>query len=214
MQQPSTWVAALIGDMVGSRQAPHRLDLQRRVGAVLEEVGRVVGGNPSFTIGDEFQGRFPTLADAVEASLQLHLRTLGLIRLRIGIGWGELLGEDPEQTPFAQDGPCWWRARDAIEAVDRSTRGRAPGLRTAARTETGLDPLLNGYLLLRDTTLGEFDDVDARIAIGLIDGLNQAELAGEIGLNKSSVSRRASAHGILALVEARSIGVPPLPRVS
>jgi hypothetical protein len=82
------------------------------------------------------------------------------------------------------------------------------------RTETGLDPLLNGYLLLRDTTLGEFDDVDARIAIGLINGLNQAELAGEIGLNKSSVSRRAGAHGILALVEARSIGVPPLPGVS
>jgi hypothetical protein len=82
------------------------------------------------------------------------------------------------------------------------------------RTETGLDPLLNGYLLLRDSILGDFDEVDARIAIGLMSGLNQTELAGEMGLNKSSVSRRANAHGILALVEARSIGVPPLPRAS
>ena len=214
MQQPSTWVAALIGDMVGSRQAPHRLDLQRQMGEVLEEVGKLVGGDPRFTIGDEFQGRYATLGDAVEASLQLHLRTLGLIKLRIGIGWGELLGEDPGQTPFAQDGPCWWRARDSIDSVDRSARGRSPGLRTAVRTETGLDPLLNGYLLLRDSILGDFDEVDARIAIGLMSGLNQTELAGEMGLNKSSVSRRANAHGILALVEARSIGVPPLPRAS
>jgi len=197
--------------MVGSRQAPDRVELQREMEKVLGEVNRVAGGDPTFTIGDEFQARFPTVGDAVEASTQLHLRSMGLIRLRIGIGWGELVAEDPTRSPFGQDGPCWWRARDAIESVDRSSTGRGPELRTAIRTESALDPLLNGYLVLRDTLLSGFDEIDAQIAIGLFDGLSQTELARRLGRNKSSVSRRAKTHGILALVEARRIGVPPIP---
>lgn len=211
MQQPPRWVAALLGDMVGSRAAPDRLRLQQDITSVLEDVDRTVGGSPAFTVGDEFQARYPTIEDAVEASLQLHLRTVGLIRLRVGIGWGELIAEDPEREPFGQDGPCWWRAREAIEDVDRSSRGRSPEYWTAARTETSLDPLLNGYLLFRDRLLAGFDEVDARIAIGLLEGRSQSVLADELGMNKSSVSRRANTHGILALVEARSIGAPPLP---
>lgn len=210
MQQPVPWVAALIGDMVGSRQAPDRIELQRQMGTVFAEVNRLVGGDPTFTIGDEFQARYPTLGEAVEASIQLHLRSFDVTRLRIGIGWGELVADDPARSPFGQDGPCWWRARDAIESVDRSSKGRGPALRTAVRTESSLDPLLNGYLVLRDTLLGGFDEVDAQIAIGLFEGLSQTELAGKLGLNKSSVSRRANTHGILALVEARGIGVLPL----
>jgi hypothetical protein len=204
-------VAALLGDMVGSRAAPDRLRLQQDVASVLQEVDGTVGGSPMFTVGDEFQARYPTLADAVEASLQLHLRTMGTTRLRIGIGWGELIAEDPEREPFGQDGPCWWRAREAIEYVDRTSRGRSPEYWTAVRTETSLDSLLNGYLLFRDTILADFDEVDARIAIGLLEGRSQTVLADDLGMNKSSVSRRANTHGILALIEARSIGAPPLP---
>jgi len=211
MQQPLPQVAALIGDMVGSRLAPDRVGLQGQIGSVFDEVNRQVGGDPTFTIGDEFQARFPTLGEAVEASIQLHLRSHGLSKLRIGIGWGELIGEDPDRSPFGQDGPCWWRAREAIEAVDRSAKGREAEKRTAIRTETALDPLLNSYLLLRDTLLDDMDDVDVRIAIGLIDGLSQTDLAKQLGLNKSSVSRRANTHGILAIVEARGVGAPPLP---
>jgi hypothetical protein len=172
------------------------------------EVGDILGEAPVFTIGDEFQVRYPTVDEAIEASLQLHLRSAGLTRLRIGIGWGELLAEDPARKPFGEDGPCWWRARDAIEAVERSGRGAQRA--TAIKTETTLDTLLNDYLLLRDTLIFGFDDSDARIALGLLSGRTQSDLAGELGINKSSVSRRANGHGILALVEARSIGSPPL----
>jgi hypothetical protein len=210
MQQPLPRVAALIGDMVASRDAADRLGLQRQVSSVLQMIDDLVGGSPAFTVGDEFQARFHSVGDAVEASLQLHLRTMGTIRLRIGIGWGELIAEDPERGPFGQDGPCWWRAREAIEEVERSSKGRLPEYWTAARTGTSIDPLLNGYLLFRDSILAGFDEIDARIAIGLLEGRSQTGLAVELGMNKSSVSRRARAHGILALVEARSIGVPPL----
>ncbi|MEX1134414.1 MAG: SatD family protein [Acidimicrobiia bacterium] len=211
MLQPVPQVAALIGDMVGSRLSKDRAELQRQMGTVFADVHRLVGGDPTFTIGDEFQARYPTMGQALEASLQLHLRSLRLIRLRIGIGWGELVAEDPARSPFGQDGPCWWRARDAIESIERSSKGRARLLRTAIRTETALDPLFNSYLSLRDALIGGMDMIDTQIAIGLLGGVTQTEVAHRLGLNKSSVSRRANTHGILALVEARNIGSPPLP---
>jgi hypothetical protein len=209
MAQPKVWSAALIGDMVGSRRAPDRQRLQTDMESVFAAVGEMVGEAPVFTIGDEFQVRYPTINEAIEASLLLHLKTAGLTGLRIGIGWGELLAEDPARRPFGEDGPCWWRARDAIEAVESSGRGAQRA--TAIRTETALDTLINDYLLLRDTLIRRFDDSDARIALGLLSGRTQTDLARELAVNKSSVSRRANAHGILALVEARSIGVPPHP---
>lgn len=203
-------VAALIGDMVGSRHATNRDQLQRGMSEVLEQVGAVVGGDPVFTIGDEFQARFDTLAAAIEASAQLHVRSVSITELRIGIGWGELIMDDPQRFPFGQDGPCWWRAREAIEAVDRSARRRGARVRTALRSASPLDAVLNGYLVLRDTLLAGFDEVDALIAIGLIDGQNQTEIASQLEINKSSVSRRAHTHGILALVETRDLGNLPL----
>ncbi|MEX1125531.1 MAG: SatD family protein [Acidimicrobiia bacterium] len=205
MEQPTTRVAALIGDLVASRQATDRPGLQRGMESVFETVDGLVGGNPVFTIGDEFQARFPTITQALEATLQLHLRASHLTRLRIGIGWGELVAEDPERSPYGQDGPCWWRAREAIEALDQAPRGRPVKVRTVIRTDSSFDAILNGYLLLRDTVLDGFDQVDTEIAIGLLDGLNQTELASRLAINKSSVSRRAHAHGILALMDASDL---------
>jgi len=200
----------LIGDMVRSRDARDRGELQQHMAEVLGVVNEVVGGDPAFTIGDEFQARFDSPAQAIEASVQLHLRSIGLTRLRIGIGWGELLIDDPARSPFGQDGPCWWRAREAIEFVDGSTQSRGPEARTAFRSASPLDPVLNSYLLLRDTLLAGFDEMDTRIALGLVEGLSQTEIARRLSINKSSVSRRAHTHGILALLEARDIGALPL----
>ncbi len=201
----------MIGDLVASRKAPDRPGLQLAMETVFETVDGLVGGRPTFTIGDEFQVRFPTMAQAIEASLHLHLRAGHLIRLRIGIGWGELLTEDPERSPYGQDGPCWWRAREAIESLDQPTRGRPSSVRTVVRTDTSLDAILNGYLVLRDTVLDGFDHVDTQIAVGLLDGLTQAELASRLAINKSSVSRRAHTHGILALIDARGVGPLAVP---
>lgn len=211
MTQPGHKYAALIVDMVGSRQSTDRRALQDRMSDVFDQIDQVTGVRPAFTIGDEFQVRYTSIAEAMLASLHLHLRSQALIRLRIGIGWGELNTEDVTRSPFGQDGPCWWRARNAIETLQGTTRGRAPGRRTALHTETAMDPLWNGYLVLRDTLLEGFDEVDTRLAIGLLAGRTQSDLAKELGINKASVSRRANNNGVLALVEAASIGSPPVP---
>lgn len=196
-------VAGLIGDVVGSRTAPDRRGLQERLLVVLDEVSERFGHRLAVTLGDEFQGRFETVEEAFAAAWHLHVGTIGVARLRIGIGWGEILVEPEEESPFGQDGPAWWRARDAIERVDVSHPAR-----TLIVTETGWDDLMNAYLTLRDAHLDELDEADAAILAAMEMGETQRATAEKLGIHESSVSRRISRHHLAVL---HRIATPPLP---
>lgn len=197
-------VAALIGDVVGSRRSPDRVGLQRDLIGVLEEVSRRDGSALAVTLGDEFQGRYPTLQAAVSASWHLHLGTASFARLRIGIGWGAITVDPGEDSPFGQDGPAWWRARDAIESLARVSH---PG-RTVISTETKWDDLMNAHLTLRDMQLEKLDAKDIVILRGLVDGVTQRQLADRLELHESSVSRRVTRHQLTALAEAATPAIP------
>jgi hypothetical protein len=199
-----TAVTVLIGDVVGSRDVPDRAGLQRVLESALAEVGRATGGELAMTIGDEFQGRFPSIDAALAASLRLHLSTREVTALRLGLGWGDLVVDRGDATFHGQDGPAWWRARDGLETL----AGPAGPVRTVIVTETGWDEVLNGYLALRDTVVTGLDAGDAVICLGLLDGETQRALAGRLGLHESSVSRRVSRHGLATLVGAARPAVP------
>lgn len=196
--------ATLIGDMVGSRQSEDRSRLQGELLTLLERVSDRLGHQLAVTLGDEFQGRYPSVEAAVEASWFLHLGAVGFARLRIGIGWGEITVDPGDGSPFGQDGPAWWRGRDAIEAVAEVSQGG----RTLVRTETKWDELINSYLTLRDLHLERLDEVDAAIVLALTDQVTQRAIAGDLGLHESSVSRRIQRRRLTRLVEAAT---PPIP---
>src|SRR4051812_28570955 len=98
--------AALIGDVVDSRHATDRSDLHRRV---TQALGEVAGSPPAFTVGDEFQGSYPTVGAAIDAALTVRLALDADIDIRFGIGWGEMTVLDADTG--IQDGPGWWSAR-------------------------------------------------------------------------------------------------------
>ncbi|MFP3915897.1 MAG: SatD family protein [Actinomycetota bacterium] len=196
-------VAGLIGDVVGSRRVEDRGSLQDDLIGILDRVSQQSGSRLSVTLGDEFQGRFPSVAEALTASWRLHLGTVGAARLRIGIGWGEVLVESEEGSQFGQDGPAWWRARDAIEQVDLSHPTR-----TVVLTETGWDELLNAYLTLRDSHLETLDEADAAIVSALAGDETQRSVARRLGLHESSVSRRVSRRHLAVLARNASLHLP------
>lgn len=204
--------AALIGDAIGSRLHPDRPQLQAELRRAFEQTNqRVLAVQPlTTTIGDEFQALYFDIPAALAASLRLRLSLFGLIEVRMGIGWGELLVENPERTPYEQDGPCWWRARDALDAVAEAEKGygRPDSWRTGITTGTRLDHLLHGHLVLRDQIVAGLDATDATILSGLLDGATQTQLAEQIGLHKSSVSRRVQRGGLAALMAASPAEVP------
>ena len=122
----------------------------------------------------------------------------------MGIGYGTV-DVDTERFPFGQDGPAWWAARDALERVEASEAGRGR-LRRRTAVHGGDDPLLDGFLVLRDEVLAGVDATDGRILLGLADGVGQGAIASDLGLNESSVSRRITDHGLRALLVAVGIG--------
>src|SRR5215831_1354437 len=80
--------ATLIGDVVGSRRAGDRPALHRRVATALSQVAGGAIDAPAFTVGDEFQGSYPTLGAAIDAALTVRLLLAPETDVRFGIGWG------------------------------------------------------------------------------------------------------------------------------
>lgn len=199
--------AAVIGDVVGSRQAASRSRLQDRLDRSLASINVFMKPIQPMTptIGDEFQGMFATIEEAIEASFRLRVELMGKVDVRIGIGWGSLRTQDPSRTPFGQDGPCWWRAREALEELARTERSNQEphSLRTVCRAGTTQEAAYNAILVLRDQLLSAMDDHDATILRMLIGGASQQDAAESLGLNKSSISRRMQSHGLAALLRSR-----------
>jgi hypothetical protein len=222
-------VAAVIGDLVGSRRGEEtgrrevHAGLLEALGAVNEAVPAVQPLTP--TIGDEFQGIYERLPSALLATLLVRLRLVGTTDVRFGVGWGRVVELEAERTPLAQDGPGWWSAREAIDEVRRRMLGRrtARGQRTlfsarhqreaAPRRDVtrGLVPapqveaLLNGLLVCRDELVAHMDARDTRILLGLFEGASHGAMAQREGVTQPAVSQRAVKSGAYAVIEAQRL---------
>lgn len=219
----TTPVATLIGDLVASRRSSNRRDLHTSLRAALAETDRIRPGlRPLWiTAGDEFQGVYPALGEALDAALQIRLR-LHPVPVRFGLGWGSVTtlddGELERSDAGVQDGPGWWAARAAIEAVaadegraatrlsrthyrraaaDDTDRGSAGATAASGAGFTGPEPdAVNAALLCRDHLLGSADDRDIAILKGLLVGMTQSDLADAEGISRSAVSQRVRRSGL------------------
>lgn len=198
-------VATFIGDVIGSRRAQDRQEVHdaivRALGATGELEGVVDAGR--VTVGDEFQGSFTTVGQALAATRRLRLSLLPAVDVRIGLGWGAVTTLDDE----TRDGPGWWAAREAIEWVKTAeTKGVTARVRTAYRRDgsSGPDPrAVNAALLCRDQLLGGLDERARRVLVGLLAGRPQSEIAAAEGISPSAVSQRVRTEGLglILLVE-------------
>ena len=200
-------IATLIGDVRHARRAPDRDIVHQRLAAALTEVNdEFVPVTPlRITVGDEYQGGFARVHDAVRATLRLRLALAPEVEVRHGIGWGDV--QVLQDDPRVEDGPGWWVARDAIEAAAQAearpgTRHRRTVFRRADGTD-GPDPAtLEAMLILRDELVGGLSDRSLLVLSGLLAGSTQRELADELGVTASAVSQRVRADGLAALVAA------------
>jgi hypothetical protein len=196
--------ATLIGDVVGSRHVTDRAAAHRAVNRALRDVGADAVDPPAFTVGDEFQGSYPTVGGAIDAALALWLAMAPEIDIRFGIGWGSVMVLDAGAG--IQDGPGWWAAREAIEWT--AAAQRQPGLalvRTSFRVN-GEDrrdvDAINAALLCRDHLIGSLDERSIRILKGLLSNHTKKDIAATEGISASAVSQRAGRDGLDLIVQA------------
>jgi hypothetical protein len=207
----------LIGDLIGSRGSTDRRALHETFAAVLERVNTELRPPTPvrMQVGDEYQGVFASLGDALHASLTVRLAMLPGADVRHGIGRGsiEVLSEDPR----VEDGPGWWAARAAIGRVEEAER--RPGersLRTAyvaahdAAVPGSEEAAVNAALVLRDHLVSGLSDRSLSVLRGLLVGESQRDLAEALGISPSAVSQRVRADGLAAIIAAHDLtrGMP------
>lgn len=207
-----SYYAVLIGDVVGSRRDPDQRGLLKTIRETLDWTNaRLDAAQPLRpTIGDEFQGAYRRLDEALEASLLVALKLKGHHDVRFGIAWGLIEPFELATAPAGQSGAAWWAARKAIQDIDDRTKGWPAGLRTrfssASDQQNGagrtLEGLLSAFLICRDQIVSRMDDKDARIALGLFAGQKQEEMALELGIGQSTISARQRTKGPSALYQA------------
>lgn len=205
MNQNASLFHAVIGDLVGSREQPSRARTQEQLLAALAEVNdRISAVQPlEPTIGDELQGVYANLHDALYATALVRLALPESMDCRFGIGVGHLEIVGTSAYGLTQDGPAWWSAREAIDTT-KAKRRHFPGLRTRiVRPDQEKGDVVNAYLLCRDTIISDFDARQRRIALGVLDGKTLATIAEDEGISTSAVSQRHRA-GISVLVESIS----------
>jgi len=200
--------ATLIGDVVASRRTRDRADLHEKLTELLTGVNRTCAPTTPLriTVGDEFQGGFASVGQALQASLRLQIGLLPDHEVRHGLGWGEV-SVLQDEDPRVEDGPGWWAARDAIHEVQdaqehagtrfrRTAYAPAPGAGGADRD------LVEAALVLRDAAVGGLSERSASVLRGLLSGHTQREIAEELGISPSAVSQRVRSDGLAAIVAA------------
>ena len=203
MKQNTSHQYAVIGDLVGSRRQASRAKGQDRLLAALEIVNARLPALQDLepTIGDELQGVYATLHDALHATLLVRLALPEDMDCRFGIGVGEVEIVGSSAYGLTQDGQAWWSAREAIDDVKAKGR-HFPGLRTRiVREGSENGDVVNAYLLCRDALVSDFDGRQRRVALGVLGGQKLAQIAKAEGISTSAVSQRHRA-GVSALVES------------
>lgn len=193
-------VAALLFDVVGSRgrarDARHRALL-----AAVEVTNTLVTATDPlrFTVGDELQGIYPSVPDALRAAYTLRLAASPEAELRAGIGVGEVTVIDEERG--IQDGSAWWHAREAIDAVRE--RAADPGYRGLRTAIVGVeDPLLDATLGLIDAHLARLRGTTVGTLRGLLEGLSNSEIAQRESISESANSQRVINNDLRPLTDA------------
>lgn len=188
---------AVIGDVVQSRATEDRQRLQDRLAQGLDRVNEQHGGALAarfvLTLGDEFQGLLSSSEPLIQLLAQLRA-AVHPAELRFGLGVGPLETALRAEA-LGMDGPCFHRARSAIE--------RARELSTPIEAETWENrSVLEVYSLLYGELRGRWTTRQRQVHDLSTSGLDGRTIAETLNISPSAVSQHLRATGRSAVEAA------------
>lgn len=212
----NNFVCAIIGDVIGSRTVVQR-PLFEALGGVLgwvnDELASVQPMALTPATGDEIQGVYGSIAQALKSTLFIQLKLHGEYQMRFGLGFGKTESRHMDQPMVERSGSAWWNASDALKAL-KELESRKKGLpdsriRTRLSVGTGGDPLVealvNSFLLFRDQTVQQMSPMDASVTLGLFRGERQSDIAGKLDISQSMVSAVSRRKGAALLIQCHQM---------
>lgn len=116
---------AIIGDIKGSKAIKNRKEVQENLAMVLDEINDHysddIASRFMITLGDEFQGLLLNGTSVMKIISRIEGR-LDPVKLRFGIGVGEITTKINPYMAIGADGPGYHKARAAIEYLKENEK--------------------------------------------------------------------------------------------
>lgn len=180
---------ALIGDLVSSRVLNDRAEVQKRFQHAIQSVTDTSSDDLvaplKLTAGDEVQGL--TTNPHVVVGVITHVsEALIPVRISWGLGFGDLATELVDDVALL-DGPCFHRAREAVQSAKKKSNSlEVRGL------EAPVGEMLAAIMNLIGAIRSSWTPKQAE-AVAAARGKSQVAAAESLGIDPSTISRTLSA---------------------
>ena len=123
--------AAVIGDIKDSRHLENRKEVQVLLQEILDRLNEKykdhIVSKFLITLGDEFQGLLCGGEHILDMVNEIRMEMYP-VRLRFGIGFGQITTDIKSEMALGADGPGYYRAREAVELLKEREKKNRPVL--------------------------------------------------------------------------------------
>lgn len=188
---------AIIGDIKNSKELENRRDTQIKLNSVLNNINAkyksVISAKFMITLGDEFQGLLCRGDGALDIIEEIQ-RAMYPVKIRFGIGVGQITTEINAEMAIGADGPGYYKAREAIEMLKNSeyrNKTQAANIRIEVEDdENSIAVMLNTIFSLMAVIQDNWSRRQREIVWAYEQyGGSQLECAERLNISQSSVQR-------------------------
>lgn len=192
---------AVIGDMKDSRHLENRKEVQVRLQRILNRLNEKykddIVSRFLITLGDEFQGLLSSGKDILDMVNEIRMEMYP-VRLRFGIGFGQITTDIRTEMALGADGPGYYRAREAVELLkEREKKNRSVLSELCLKmdeTHRDKEILLNTVFDLMYVVESGWTDRQREVIWDmLLHGDGQQNTAGRLGITQSTVQKTLAA---------------------
>ena len=202
---------AVIGDVKESKKINERFMVQEKLSQVLKHVNEKyeydISAKFIITLGDEFQGLLENSKHLLDI-IQYIQREMYPIKLRFGVGIGEIHTNILPEAAIGADGPAYYAARKTIEELreqEKKLKKQAPDVQVSVykqeRFEVAEINIILTFMKLTEESWSE----KQRYTIWdmLLNGGSQEECARRLDTTQSTVARRLAEGNMVTYCKAK-----------
>ena len=204
---------AIIGDIKHSKDISNRYEIQEKLKGVLDYINgkykKDIAAKFLITLGDEFQGLLSAAEPLVDIVGYIQ-NEMFPIRIRIGVGIGEITTEINPGAAIGADGPAFYAARKAINGIhdtEKKLKKQAPDIQIELAGNSDIDyEQINTILsLLKVVENGWSESQRKTIWDMLQNGGSQEDCARRLNTTQSTVARRLSSGNYMVYNNSRKL---------
>lgn len=209
---------AIIGDIKESKKIEKRSLIQEKMKYVLSYINEVYVADISakfiITLGDEFQGLLTSMEHLVDI-IKYVQREMYPVKLRFGVGIGEMRTNIFHEAAIGADGPAYYVAREMIEELrkqEKKLKKQAPDIQISIyNTENFEIAEINIiFALMKIIEDGWSDKQRYTIWDMEQNGGSQEECAKRMNTSQSTVARRLADGSYITYEQAKKTVVKAL----